>query len=39
MKELEEKVVPNFTEYTRDAEYLEDFRKRVAKLIIKIKKV
>ncbi len=38
MKELEEKVVPNFTEYTRDAEYLEDFRSRVAKLIIQIKK-
>ncbi len=33
MKELEEKVIPTFTEHTRDAGYLEDFRRRMGQTI------
>jgi len=36
MKEFEEKIVPGFTNHTRDAAYLEDFRSRMAKLIVKL---
>jgi len=33
LKEMDEKIVPNFTEHTRDADYLEDFRFRVGQAI------
>ena len=33
--EFEEKVVPNFTEHTRDSDYLEDFRFRAGQIIAK----
>ncbi|HNS33369.1 MAG TPA: DUF4091 domain-containing protein [bacterium] len=36
MKEFEEKIVPGFTNHTRDAAYLEDFRRRMARLIVKL---
>ncbi len=33
LEELEEKVVPDFTGHTRDANYLEDFRLRIGQVI------
>ncbi len=35
LEEFEEKVVPNFTEHTRDSNYLEDFRFRMGQIIAK----
>ncbi|MCK9266805.1 DUF4091 domain-containing protein [bacterium] len=36
MKEFNEKIVPDFTGHTRDVKYLEDFRLRVGKTIVKL---
>jgi rubrerythrin len=33
LQELNQKVVPNFVEHTRDANYLENFRRNIARVI------